>query len=285
MRTLTPLNPTELEWLARFLEESAEMFEDHGNNDFLLPASDENKAIIAAVRDRHGPDDFNDPDAFDSASEEMLKSSGELYMYDCWVMDHFAKRCKQQTDPALSPAEYRVIAILLDLVVEVYPEDEDFWPEYAYPATEGNKALFADVFEYRGDKDAAQAAREATEEVDISDFPIYVFLANKCRQLADTIPPDELGRHKHRKSGIGENVTTIERPGINAIWAKTRKSDYSPSQLKMGAENFERTLKKLEYYVQHGVMPPSRFDLPGEPPKCWRGGGLNCICIYGRWSV
>lgn len=66
----------------------------------------------------------------------------------------------------------------------------------------------------------------------------------------------------------------IERPGINAIWAKTRKSDYSPSQLKLDVENFEKTVRALEYYVQHGVMPPSRFDHPGEPPKCWRGGGL-----------
>jgi hypothetical protein len=56
-------------------------------------------------------------------------------------------------------------------------------------------------------------------------------------------------------------LNTVDRPGINPMWAKTVKSDYSPSQLKLDAENYERALVVLEYYVQHRELPP---DFP--PP-------------------
>jgi hypothetical protein len=188
--TDTPsLTPTELDWLTRFLEEAAENFIQHGCNDFNLPASDDNKAIAIAVQRHLGVSDEGD-DYHESAAWLQSKED-ELPLTDFELMGYFARRCKQlatgQEVPALSPAEYRVIALLLQAVIDTYPyegEEEGFWTEYVYPATPENKTLFAAVFEFEGRPDAAQAAREAEEEVDISDFPIHRYLADRCKRLA-----------------------------------------------------------------------------------------------------
>lgn len=179
------LTPTELDWLARFLEESAEEFEDHGCGDFSLPATEENKAMMAAAFEHQGEDGYN------FTVEEIMASEEEVNMYDHWVMAYFAHRCKHlaahpETDSALSPAECHVIAILLDLIVDWYKDEEDWWPEYTYPATPENKALFAAVFEFEGLPDAARAAREADEEVDISDLPVHKYLMDRCEKLSGT---------------------------------------------------------------------------------------------------
>jgi hypothetical protein len=180
------LTPTELDWLARFLEESAEEFDQHGCNDFELPATEENKAIIAAAFEHQGDDGYN------FTVDEIMASEGQVYMYDHWVMTYFAHRCKElatrpDANPPLSPAEHRVIAILLDLIVDWYKEETEWWPEYVYPATPEDKALFAATFELEGKPDAAQAALEGTDEVDISDLPIHKYLADKCKALSGSV--------------------------------------------------------------------------------------------------
>ncbi len=180
------LTPTELDWLARFLEESAEEFEDHSCGDFSLPATEENKAMMAAAFEHQGDDGYN------YTVEEIIASEDEVNMYDHWVMAYFAHRCKElathpEANSPLSQAEHHVIAILLDLIVDWYKEETEWWPEYVYPATPENKALFAATFEFEGKPDAAQAAREATDEVDISDLPIHKYLADKCKALSGSV--------------------------------------------------------------------------------------------------
>lgn len=182
------LTPTELDWLNRFLEEAAENFIEHSSNDFNLPASDDDKAIAIAAQRHLGVSDEGD-DYHESAAW-LQSQEDELPLTDFELMGYFAWRCKQLATgqaPALSSAEYRVIALLLQAVIDTYPyedEEEGFWSEYVYPATPENKTLFAAVFEFEGLPDAAQAAREAEEEVDISDFPIHRYLADRCERLA-----------------------------------------------------------------------------------------------------
>ncbi len=70
------LTATELEWLSRFLEESAEEFLDHSCSDFSLPATAENKAMMAAAFEHQGDDGYN------FTVEEIMASEGEVDLYE-----------------------------------------------------------------------------------------------------------------------------------------------------------------------------------------------------------
>jgi hypothetical protein len=72
-------------------------------------------------------------------------------------------------------------------------------------------------------------------------------------------------------------MSVLERPGINPIWAKTRKSDYSPRQMELTSDNVDSGRKRIEHYCLHGEVTPSSL----MPPRlalytitCIKAGGV-----------
>ena len=78
----------EFEMMQSFLEESAQEFSHYGCNDFLLPATDENKALFMIVLQKHEQDDDNSLNA-----EGILEIPGKVFIYDDWLISYFADRC------------------------------------------------------------------------------------------------------------------------------------------------------------------------------------------------
>lgn len=91
-RPMAGLTPTELKIIAFLLQEAAERLSGASSNDFFLPATDEHKAIFAAVLER------NADKGEDLSLEEIMEATDEVFMYDDWVMSYFAERCQQLAD-------------------------------------------------------------------------------------------------------------------------------------------------------------------------------------------
>lgn len=199
-----PLNTTELTMIAEFLEEAANEFEEHSANDFLLPATEENKAIFVAILEHH---ELNNPDDEHELSvEEIMASTDEVFIYDHWAMSYFSERCKELLErPAaaadLSPSELFAISDLLAYAHEDHEKASDsVCFDLTYPSTEENKvviaatvALFASEVEdypepYRkqvkGMIEEITQALTGSDEIDIPDFWLMYYLADKCEKLS-----------------------------------------------------------------------------------------------------
>lgn len=193
-----------LAMVAELLETAALEFADHSCNDFLLPATEENKAIFAAVLEHH--DDNAPDDEHELSAEEIMAATDEVFVYDHWAMAYFAERCAALVqDPSasaiLSPSELFAISALLDYACEDHERvSGDVCFDLTYPATEENKAiiaatisLFAAEMEDYSAPDRRKLARtvqeiskalQESDEIDIPDFWLMHYLARKCRKLS-----------------------------------------------------------------------------------------------------
>jgi hypothetical protein len=145
--TAGPLKAGEIELLAMFLDTAADEFSDKGSNDFTVPATPENKAIVSAIIR------FKDPDQQVFTIAELMDEEDELFIYDYWAMAYFAQRCTALSDAArpgamLTPNECTIVAQLLELAAE---EHENISDDYSYnltlPATPFHVGLCEGVLE------------------------------------------------------------------------------------------------------------------------------------------
>jgi hypothetical protein len=209
MNVIDGLARDELSLVADLLADAALEFADHGSNDLLLPATDENKAICVAVISHHGRR------GVDRLSiKETLASTGKAFVYDDWAMQYFVHRCKERLgDPQagrpLSPAELKVIGTLLESAAQSHEESAgEVCHDLTFPASAATKALMAGVIKQnmalakRSDnskykrvarKTAAAAAGVIEEsvdekgELDIPDFWLMRYLAKRCRQVSRAV--------------------------------------------------------------------------------------------------
>src|SRR5882672_3159334 len=134
------LSSEELSLIAEFLEDASAEFADHGCNDFILPATDENKAVFVAVLQHHGEDDANQ-----LSVKEIMAATDEVFIYDDWAMHYFSERCEKRlknskATPALTRAEFDVIGALLESAAQWHEEySGEVCYDLTFPATEANK--------------------------------------------------------------------------------------------------------------------------------------------------
>jgi hypothetical protein len=194
------LTAEELALVAELLGDAADEFSAHGNNDFVLPATDENKAIFAAVlrhRGKHAP----------LTVEGIMAATGEVFVYDDWAMRYFAQRCEERLKEGaapLTPAELNAIAQLLESVALWHEgTSEEVSHDLTFPATQANKALMSAVIRHRqsgagGESGVAEtasaamsvisASKDEKDGIDLPDFWILSYLADRCRGLAGAAP-------------------------------------------------------------------------------------------------
>lgn len=197
---------TTAEWelIAEFLEVAAEEFSEHSSNDFTLPATEENRAICRAAlgyrEAHHGQDEQSS-----SVLESVTNPADEVFIYDDWLMAYFADRTwtisKNPTADCFTRAELNAIGMLLILAYEEHMDhsgDVDYW--LSFPASDENKTILSASVEmiakehsyyqanYR-DEVAEQipqvtSAIETEDEIEIPDFWVMYYLANKCKKLS-----------------------------------------------------------------------------------------------------
>lgn len=198
------LSTTELTMIAEFLEEAAEEFSEHSANDFLVPATAENKAIFVAVLDHH---DENEPDdEHELTGAEIMAAADEVFIYDDWAMAYFEQRCKSILNAPgtlpLSPSELYAVSLLLIYAHEVHLDASDsVCYDLSYPATADNRAIVSttvaliasemDTYPnpYRQQvretmQQVRQSLSESSEEIDVPDFWLMQYLSERCKQLS-----------------------------------------------------------------------------------------------------
>ena len=196
--------PTELELVALFLETAADEFSEHTANDFSLPATDENKAIFLATL-RHRETHHRKDERTSAAFEGVMTSADEIFIYDDWLMAYFADRCKtaskNPTIARFTHPELIAIGMLLILAYEDHMEHSDDVPyDLSFPATNENRSLLSSSVDliakehvyypsyYR--QQVAEKIEQVTsaigsaKEVDIPDYWVMYYLANKCKRLS-----------------------------------------------------------------------------------------------------
>lgn len=207
----TPLSSAELTMIAEFLSDAAVEFSEHSANDFLLPATAENKAIFAAVLAHH---DEHEPDYKHQLTvEEIMAATDEVFIYDDWAMAYFEQRCKAILNvpgtPPLSPSELYAVSLLLIYAHEFHLNASDsVCYDLSYPATADNRAIVsATVALIASEMDSypdpyrqqvreameqvRQSLGESSEEIDVPDFWLMQYLSERCKQLSGiSDPPD-----------------------------------------------------------------------------------------------
>ena len=84
------LSKDELHLIAQLLEMASEQFSNHGCNDFKLPATKENKAMLLEMVDHcYGEEDKKD------ALDRIAKSKKTIMTFDWMLMSYLAKRCRK----------------------------------------------------------------------------------------------------------------------------------------------------------------------------------------------
>jgi hypothetical protein len=199
------LSSAELALIAKFLDTAAEEFADHGCNDFLLPATDENKAIFTAVLEHH--DKSGDSD-HQIRAEEINAAADDVFIYDDWAMAYFAERCgKFAGEPGTAALSHAELFAIGDLLVHVYEDHEgssdDVDHDVSLPASGEHRAILAETIKlYRTEDHPEAYGREVAArlasivpaflrggEVGIPDFWIMCQLAHKCRRLSGSEKP------------------------------------------------------------------------------------------------
>lgn len=200
------LSQTELALIAGFLDTAAQDFAGHSGNDFLLPASEENKAIFLAVLEHHNRQGDREHEL---TAEGIADATDEVFIYDDWAMAYFAERCGElakRPGVALTPAELFAMG---DLLAYAYEDHEGASGRDLYkitlPATPEHKAIVAATVElYRSDHAEStdkygrwvakqikkvDAALGRGGEIEIPDFWVMYHLAHKCRALSGSTEP------------------------------------------------------------------------------------------------
>jgi hypothetical protein len=200
------LQPCELEFAAWFLEDAGADFQDHSADETFMPASDDMLAIAAAIRDEFGDD---------APEVEVCRIPGDdadvVQFFTSQAMEFFARRCRELAPPAdrrpLNAAELSLMAELLELAGQDHENvADDVSFDLTLDVTAENRIVFSGAIDHylarvqarrgrnkRVDKQTAATAMAARAgllagaaepTIDIPDFWLMFYLAQRCRQLA-----------------------------------------------------------------------------------------------------
>ncbi|MGZ5571062.1 MAG: hypothetical protein ACXWF6_08040 [Usitatibacter sp.] len=241
------LSTEEVALVARFMKSAAADFSYHSANDFLLPATDENKAIFTAVLEHHNKSGDRDHEI---TAEKINMATDEVFIYDDWAMEYFAERCENLAkDPGIASLSQAELFALGDLLSYAYEDHErtsdDIDHDMSLPASGGRRAILAETIKlhrtehagYPGahrEKVAAKLASIAPAflrggEVTIPDFWIMYCLAHKCRTLSGSDKP------------LYDPADTAKGEANETEWSK----DYVPTAADLRSEDLRKEVRDL----------------------------------------
>jgi hypothetical protein len=200
--SLPPLQPYELEFSAWFLEDAGADFRDRSDDETFLPATDRTLAVAATIRAMFG-DDAPRP----GISRVPGSAAGVVQLFTSQAMEFFSWRCRElaaSTEaPVLDTAELAIMAQLLELAGESHENVADeLCFDLTLDVTPENRSMFGAAVDHylarrraRGDCDrqaalTAMAIRAclhgsaSAPAVDMPDYWLMFFLAQRCRNLA-----------------------------------------------------------------------------------------------------
>jgi hypothetical protein len=189
------LSQAELRSIGEFLADAAGEFADHGCNDFSCASTPENKAVFTNIIEWQAGEGWGDPDPkYLDSLEKAYAENEEIVSFDNWAMGYFAQRCKALAQdasgsPGLSAAELRMMAALLDLVVEsreMDRDDHDITVDYTLSATDENKLFLASVIKHEGLADSERMVadvRQSDDEIAVPDYWIMRYFSDRCKKL------------------------------------------------------------------------------------------------------
>lgn len=89
MSEFTTLNPNAWRLLASILELASDEFSNHGCNDYTLPNTPENRALLVAL------EVWNDKQPHDESELNYSRDRKQLYMSDASLMGYFAHLARE----------------------------------------------------------------------------------------------------------------------------------------------------------------------------------------------
>lgn len=199
----------EVALIARFLGAAAEDFAGHSGNDFTLPATEKNKAVVLAVLDhrrRTSDEEMN------LTAEEIAASTDEVFVYDYWAMAYFAERCDliANGEARAAPLNQEELFAIGDLLALAYEDrerasDDVDSDNIALDLNAENQPIVKGTVElhrkehvdypedYRNQTAAKlkklSAALKRGGRIEIPDFWVIYFLAHRCRSLSGSTEP------------------------------------------------------------------------------------------------
>ncbi len=86
------LSKAELKMISQLLEEASEEYSNNGCNDYKVPATEENKKMVAEMIEANNDIDWQDD------VRDVMNTKDEIFTYDWMLMSHLANRCKKLSE-------------------------------------------------------------------------------------------------------------------------------------------------------------------------------------------
>lgn len=294
------LSTAELNYIADTLGGLVDEFVSHSCNDWLVPATPENKAILAAANAYNRanfPEPGNEP-----PPESPPEINGNLFIYDYELMRFLSYKCKQialsnapESPPArLSEHEAMRIAELLDMLHEDWSKlfDEEFeigCEDDSLPATAENKALVTAIIRYADPKDAQDRLNNVAESGDtVATFCLWAirYLAHRCRETKGNTgaPSRGAAAAQHACSAKTTGAPKIERLGLARSWNTEKSLIKQFRGWDTFAELREKSENALEAYGsgQNPFRDYFEKTKPKDPPHAH--DVVSAFLSVGQWQ-
>lgn len=209
------LTPFELGAIASLLADAARDYRDYSCNDYWVPATAENRRVIAAAL-RHPSGDRKLAPEDEALLEKNKRAGSELYIWDNALMDYLAHRAGSAGTVPLSGAELAMIANLLDMLADDEPGRYQSAPgceDFAFDANPSVSAYLAAVVEHfkpKGWQKRVRALRASTTPVSVFAVEMLRFLALRCRNAVALPAPVQ--------APSGDTATRVPRLGLAKHW-------------------------------------------------------------------
>jgi predicted DNA-binding WGR domain protein len=229
------LSAIEIWSMRELLEDAAGEYSEHSCNDYTVPATEDNRQIIAAAIE-FGYRDSEEPSE-DRLEAKADPANGTIFIWDHWLMSYLAHRCRT----VYSAAELGLMSDLFDYLAENdyhFYDDGEGDEEFTLSPTAENKAFLAAAIKHGsrpGWEAKVKEVENAQEGVAAYSVDVLRWLAVRCR------------------AARGRLSRTVERPQTRTTEEKTRAAGVVPSAQRAGV--YERFPKVKNYVKKHTIGP------------------------------
>lgn len=232
--------------LADLLNDAAVAHREHGSNDYFLPPTAGNRALLAQViaQQRDENDDL----------AEVTESKHGLFVFDFWLMEFLSAR--SASGAMLQPVELLALQHVLGSLVQ------DEFGEYGEDALEAGFRLAPGVSGTSLAKGvaaqvpaAAASIRKGKDGTILPRLALFAYFGQRCSEAAAA-----------GGSASAKAAATMEaaRPSLHPKWEQQSKRNLKDAVARAESQ-MEKTREELRSYVAHSDSTSSeRSPRPGE---------------------
>lgn len=275
------LSAFELEAIADFLAAGAQNFRDQSCNDYLVPATDQNRAVLEAALRRDAEDGV-----LDEANLDLIRSNAgaesELFIWDFFLMGYLADRVRSaqlglagdgRAGVPLSESERILTANLLDVLADndyqLYATEEGC-EDFSLDVSPTLRTYFSAVIEHTRREGWQEKSREimaAGDVISVFSVDMLRWLSQRCRHavpLPAAVPASA--------GSESQDSAEVTRLGIAKTWvsdkalvkqATEQDDSWLPAYRKNDADLicYAEGGNPFREYLDH--------DVPTEPPYAY----------------